>query len=115
MSGLLGPYLLYGRDLSNRVVDIKRHGPHGNWSPYTSCRAWRQAINAGRYRYVVTSPAALSHLSATTIAATAWIGSDPSARVLSVTPAVPLGKVTVFELTGPLHPGACNSRGDPRL
>jgi hypothetical protein len=48
-------YPLYGTDASNRVAYIGHRGSHGSFTGMRSCREWRRAINAGRYRYVVVS------------------------------------------------------------
>ena len=54
--GYLLQYPLYGPNTSNRVVWLGHRGAHGAFSPIRNCRAWRAAIDAGRYRYVVTAP-----------------------------------------------------------
>jgi hypothetical protein len=49
-------YPLWGLDDSNGVQYVAAHGPHGSFTPISSCRAWWAALAAGRYRYVVTTP-----------------------------------------------------------
>jgi hypothetical protein len=46
-------YPLYGRRISNDVDNLGERGPHGSFRPFRTCREWRQALNAGHYRYVV--------------------------------------------------------------
>jgi len=46
-------YPLYGRRISNDVDYLGRRGPHGAFRPFQTCREWRDALNAGHYRYVV--------------------------------------------------------------
>ena len=49
-------YPLFGIDDSNQVQYIARYGPHGSFTAITSCRAWREAVNRGRFRYLLTTP-----------------------------------------------------------
>ncbi len=101
-------YPLYGLDGSNRVQYIGRRGPHGSFSPVASCSEWRRLVDAGAYRYVVTTPARdpwhpralLPSPEAT------WTASDPAARLAFVHRA--LGRpISVYRLSGPLNPAAC--------
>ncbi len=48
-------YPLMGTDLSNRVDFLGRHGADAAFHHFRGCRAWRAALAAGRYRYVVTA------------------------------------------------------------
>jgi hypothetical protein len=50
-------YPLYGLDDSNRVQYVGLRGAHGSFTPIRSCAAWRAAVDSGRYRYLVTTPA----------------------------------------------------------
>jgi hypothetical protein len=101
-------YPLYGLDDSNRVDYVAARGPHGALQTIGSCSAWRAAVNAGGYRYVVTTPARDPwhpkplHFSPEG----GWTGSDPAARVVLRHRA--FGQdITVFELRGPLNASAC--------
>jgi hypothetical protein len=101
-------YPLLGLDDSNRVQYVAHHGPHGSFTPIGTCRAWRIAVNAGQYRYLVTTPArdpwhphGLQYSRAES-----WTASDPAARPVFRRAA--FGQpIAVFELTGPLAPGRC--------
>jgi hypothetical protein len=46
-------YPLAGLDLSNYVQYIGRRTPNGGFEEATTCREWREAINAGDFDYVV--------------------------------------------------------------
>ena len=99
LAGSYLQYLLYGQDLSNRVQYLGRRGPHGAYVEISDCRAWRQALAAGGYDYVVTVPV---DAGAPEPPQAGWTRTDPSAReVLRVE-----GQA-VFRLDGRPHPEAC--------
>jgi hypothetical protein len=101
-------YPLLGLDDSNRVQYIAHHGPHGSFTPIRTCRAWRMAVNAGHYRYVVTTPARNPwHPHGLEYSPEGkWTQSDPAARL--VFRHVAFGRpILVFELTRPLAPSGC--------
>jgi hypothetical protein len=101
-------YPLTGIDDSNRVVYIAAHGPHGSFSPITSCRQWRSAVNAGHFRYLVTTPERDFWRPARLRAApeAAWTNRDPGARLLFRRRAG--GQtISVFELREPLDASLC--------
>ena len=50
-------YPLWGPDDSNHVQYVGARGPHGSFDAIATCRQWREALNNGRYQYVVTTPA----------------------------------------------------------
>jgi hypothetical protein len=101
-------YPYYGLDVSNRVQYVGRHGPHGSFTAIASCTAWRTAVNVGRFRYLIATPARdpwhprpLMHSPEA-----AWTRSDPAARVIYERRAA--GQpITVFVLDGPLNPSGC--------
>jgi hypothetical protein len=93
-------YIFYGNDLSNYVQYVAHHGPHGTFRPITSCREWRQAIDAGRYRYLIAGPDQRTQ-GKPPIEAT-WTGTDPAAKKL-----LEDDMIFVFRLDGPLDPAAC--------
>ncbi len=102
-------YPLYGPDGSNRVQYIAQRGPHGSFTSITSCPAWRAAVNAGHYRYLVTTPARdpwhPKQLSRSP--EREWTASDPAAHVI-YTRRAKGQPITVFELDGPLQPATCS-------
>ncbi len=111
VAGTFGEFFTYplnGLDDSNVVQYIAARGPHGSFTPIGSCSAWRTSVNAGHYRYVVTTPARdpwhpkpLSYSPERS-----WIVSDPAARIIYQHRA--FGQlIDVFELSGPLNPAAC--------
>jgi hypothetical protein len=99
LTGMITQFPLYGPDLSNRVQFVGHHGPHGAFSVISTCREWREAVDRGRFGYVVTAPG----ISSDPIPpATAWTKDDPAARQV-----VDSGGVAVFRLDGPLDPSTC--------
>ncbi|MGZ4248217.1 MAG: hypothetical protein ACXVUE_07915 [Solirubrobacteraceae bacterium] len=101
-------YPLSGPDASNRVDYVGARGPHGSFTAITTCRRWRQALNAGRYRYVVTTPARdpwhPKHLAPSP--ESGWTGSDPAAKlVLSHRSRGQL--IAVYKIHGRMHPRNC--------
>jgi hypothetical protein len=50
-------YPLYGAFDTNRLTYLGAHTAHGGYVPIGSCPAWRAAIAAGGYGYVVVTPA----------------------------------------------------------
>jgi hypothetical protein len=101
-------YPLLGLDDSNRVQYVAHHGPHGSFTPIRTCRAWRTAVDAGRYRYLVTTPARDPwHPHGLEYSPEGeWTGSDHAARL--VFRHLAFGQaISVFKLSGPLDVGAC--------
>ena len=107
-------YPLLGLDDSNHVQYVAHHGPHGSFTPIRACRAWRAAVDAGRYRYLVTTPARDPwHPHGLEYSPEGrWTASDPAARL--VFRQVAYGQpISVYELAGPLEPGGCPRRLAP--
>jgi hypothetical protein len=103
--GFFVQYPLYGLDLSNRVDYLAHHGPHGAFTPIRSCRAWRSALNAGDYDYVVTTPFNYpGSLRRDQPPEAGWTGADPAARLVLRD----RGVVSLYSLDGRLDPGACD-------
>jgi hypothetical protein len=100
--GVFTQYPFYGTDLSNRVQWLGVRGPHDSYARIPNCREWRQAIDAGRYGYVVTTfdPYLPDDLHNTPEGR--WTQADPNATVI-----VHDGPVRIFELRGPLDPKGC--------
>jgi hypothetical protein len=104
--GFLQPYPAFGLDLTNSVTEVAHHGPHGAQTLIRSCREWRQALSAGGYDYVITSPPyPLVFRSAPDYAA--WTKNDPGVSVIGVYPTGLGGGISVFRLHGPLHADLC--------
>lgn len=102
--GVVGVYQQYpftGADLSNFVQYVGVATPHHGFARAPSCQAWRAAVDAGRYRFVVTSRDGIFPPPGEPPEA-AWTRSDPSAHQI-----LRVGSTAVFALSGPLDPAGC--------
>jgi hypothetical protein len=101
-------YPYYGLDVSNRVQYVGQHGPHGSFTPIASCPAWRAAVNAGRFRYLIATPARDPWHPRPLMRSpeAAWTRSDPAAHVIYQRRG-PGPPITAFALDGPLNPSGC--------
>ncbi|HET7051993.1 MAG TPA: hypothetical protein VFI54_27225 [Solirubrobacteraceae bacterium] len=102
-------YPLWGPDDSNRVQYVGARGPHGSFTAIATCRQWREALNAGRFQYVVTTPARdpwhPKRLAPSP--ESGWTGSDPAAKlVLRHRSRGQL--IAVYRIHGRVHPGNCH-------
>jgi hypothetical protein len=105
IAGFFIQYPLYGDDLSNRVDYLARHGPHGAFTAFESCGAWRRALNDGGYRYVVTTPFNYpGNLRRDQPREARWTGTDPAARLVLRD----RGVVSLYRLDGRLDPARCS-------
>ena len=94
-------YPLFGTDLSNHVQFIGSERPHGGFEAPTSCRQWREELNAGHYDYVVTSSDRLEPGQPQYPPETRWTESAEAIPILRKPPTV------VFKLNGALDPSEC--------
>jgi hypothetical protein len=104
-------YPLWGPDDSNHVQYVGARGSHGSFAAIETCPQWRRAINAGRFDYVVTTPArdpwhpkGLSRSPEDR-----WTATDPGAQLVLSRRA--LGqRIAVYRITAQLDPGTCPRR-----
>jgi hypothetical protein len=105
--GFVGNYQLYGRDLSNRITYVGKHGPHGSFTEIAGCSAWRTALEKGRYDYVVIAAVVSPDLpwggSYSAPRELRWTMTDPAAVSIAGMGALP----EAFAIHGHLHPGQC--------
>ena len=87
--GVIGQYAflqypLYGKTLSNFVQYLGIRGPHGTYSTFGSCQAWRGAIDSGHYSYVfaTTNVVPKSALSSATTPEMRWTASGKDSKVI---------------------------------
>jgi hypothetical protein len=101
-------YPLYGLDLSNRVQYVAERGPHGSFTPISTCARWRTQVNSAHLKYIITTPAR-DPWHPKVLAPSpegAWTGSDPAARPIYSERA--LGQpIVVYRIDGPLDPAGC--------
>lgn len=94
-------YPFYGTYLANQVGFVGEHRPRGGFVRPEGCAAFRQAVNRGGYRYLVTAYDRLAAGQDFPREA-GWIADDPAARAI-----VRARGAAVFELSGPLDPAGC--------
>ncbi len=94
-------YPLFGGDLSNHVQFVGEERPHGGFEAPTTCRRWRQLLNAGGYDYVIASWDRIEPGQPPYPPQAAWT-AGANATVVEKTP-----PTVVFELDGPLDPAGC--------
>ena len=101
-------YPYFGLDISNPVQYVAARGPHGSFTPITSCPAWRRAVNAGHYRYLVTTPARdpWHPKPLQPSPEMGWTAGDPAAHLIYTRRATGQ-RIAVFALAGPLNPAGC--------
>ena len=112
VTGFLIHYPVYGPDLTNNVRFIGTNGPHGTHSDIQTCAAWRRAINAGQYDYVVSVQNVLLN-GKVLPSPTTWLRTDPSAKALfteNTVFAAGFERLSVFAIHGTMPMSAC-SRG----
>ncbi len=101
-------YPLYGLDLSNRVQYVAQRGPHGSFTPITTCARWRSQVNSDHLKYIITTPARdpwnPSVLSPSP--ETRWTATDPAATPVFSERALDQ-PIVVFRLSGPLDVAGC--------
>lgn len=117
-AGTFRQYLESDVQLRSVIQFIGIHGAHGALRPAASCRQLKQAINAGRYDYVVASPNRNIWKKLTTPnPQVGWIASDPAATLVGRIPGLLEDRPSngaggheeflVYRITAPLDPAAC--------
>jgi hypothetical protein len=110
--GASGPFLiypLYGNDLTNAVDYVGDRTSHDYYSTPPNCVAWREAITAGHFQFVVVTDLE-NHGSASADSAVSWTRTDPSAHLITTAGSLFITGVLrtdVFAIRGKLHPGQC--------
>jgi hypothetical protein len=99
-AGFFLQYGYYGHDLSNTVDYIGELSADGRFTDIRSCAQWRQAVNDGRYDYVIVMPP--FDREAIPLQA-AWTRSDSGAAEL-----FNKRKSSVFRIEEPLDPDRCD-------
>jgi hypothetical protein len=96
-------YPLFGTDLSNHVDFIGIERAHGGFEAPSTCRAWRQELNAGHYDYVVTTRDRLEPNKPPYPPQARWTESPGATAILRKPPTV------VFQLKERLDPASCTN------
>jgi len=101
-------YPFYGEDLSNYVQYLAMRSGNGISDPFRSCRAWRQAVDDGRYRYVVVASPGFPLRNDRSAPEEQWTRSDPGVHLV-LEDNLPNAHEWVFQVRKPLSPGLCGS------
>jgi hypothetical protein len=96
-------YPLYGRDLSNEVDYLGEGQPHGGFTAPSTCRAWRNLLNAGDYDYVVATRDRIEPSRPSYPLTAQWTEGAGAAVVLRKPP------TAIYRLTGKLSPSGCRN------
>lgn len=91
-------YGLYGDHLSNVVRYVGVQGPRGTYTEPTTCRGWREALDAGGFDFLVLAP---EYEGSAPAVPPGWVRSANARPILRADP------TTVFKLTGRLRPSGC--------
>jgi hypothetical protein len=100
-------YPVFGTDDSNRVVYMGHRGSHGSFTLIQSCRAWRQAVNTGHYRYIVTTGSRAMWMGVVTPSPErSWTHGDPAVKLISPR-RTRSSVVEIYRVIGRLDPARC--------
>jgi hypothetical protein len=94
-------YPLFGTELSNHVDYIGVERPHGGFTAPSTCRQWRELINAGDYDYVIATRDRIEPGKPVYPATAHWTAGPGAQVILRKPPTV------VYKLRTPLDPSAC--------
>jgi hypothetical protein len=100
VTGGYGQFPFYGPQLDNRVQFVSVPGPHGTFNEPSTCANWVQALDVGRFDYlVVYPPPAIGGVS---LDRDLWVMGQPNAVLVSR-----FRDGRVWQLKGPLDPARC--------
>ena len=107
IQGLFLQYALDGPDLSNTVDYVADRGPHGTSRDFTSCRAFKHAVNRGGYDYLVVARASYPSYAPPDDRARSlvWAASSEGDGLREV--ARDDGQAVTYAITGRLDPASC--------
>jgi hypothetical protein len=96
---------LYGTDLSNHVQHVGVERPDAGFVRASTCEAWREAVDAGSYDYVVTALDRVEVGMPRYPPERAWTETSSNAQEIVADGPV----AAVFELDGPLDADRCDA------
>lgn len=107
-----GQYGYYGADLSNHVQYIGVPGDNGSLRLATTCRQFRNQINAGDYDFVVISQYTQDSPDASyRYPLRAWTATDPALKEVVSEPDITPEPDWVYKVVGKLDPNGCSALG----
>ncbi len=105
---IFGQYGFYGNDASNSVDYIGVPGPNGSYRLATTCRAFKEQVNAGNYDYLIISQFTQdSPLAEYWYPLFAWVKEDPALKLLIEEKEIFPQPDYVFKVNGELTPASC--------
>jgi len=114
---IFGQYGFYGNKLTNRVEFVGVPGPHGTWRLPTTCRAFRERVNAGRYDYLIMSqytqdvgPYNSEVDNPYQFPVYAWSKTDPALKLVLVDDLASPQPTYVFKVNGRMDPTCSDLR-----
>ena len=106
-------YGFYGADLSNYVQFVGVPGDRGTYRLATTCRGFRNRVNAGNYDYLVISQFTRdSPEQPYNYPLRAWTKDDPALREILVETEIEPQPAYVYEVVGEMDPKGCSEVGD---
>jgi hypothetical protein len=109
---IFGQYGFYGNPPTNEVDYIGVPGPHGAYRLATTCRAFRERINAGEYDYLIMSKYTQDSLDVPySYPIYAWVKKSPALKLIIEEPHIIPGPDYVFKVEGKLDPSECAENG----
>ncbi len=108
-----GQYGYYGPDLSNRVQFIGVPGKRGSLRLATTCRDFREQVNAGNYDYIVISQYTQDSPDADyRFPLRAWTKDDPALKEVVAEPDITPEPDYVYKVIGKMDPDGCADIGE---
>ena len=105
--GVFNQYAFTGPDLSNHVQWLGIEGEDSAFLRIPDCETWRAEVNEGGFEYVVTLYDPYLPAGVTNTKEGRWTREDPGAQQI-----LREGPVSVFRITRPLDPTACDGLPD---
>jgi hypothetical protein len=109
---IFGQYGFFGNPPTNEVDYIGVPGPHGAYRLATTCRVFRNRINAGHYDYVIMSRDTQdSEEVPYSYPIYAWVKNSPALEKIIEEPHIVPQPDYVFKVKGKLDPAECAENG----
>jgi hypothetical protein len=110
---IFGQYGFYGNPPTNEVDYIGVPGPHGAYRLATTCRGFRNRINAGHYDYLIMSQYTQdSETAEFYYPIYAWVKNSPAVEKIIEEPHIVPQPDYVFKVKGKVDPDECVENGE---
>jgi hypothetical protein len=109
---IFGQYGFYGGHLNNSVQYVGVPGPHGAYRLAETCHAFRRAVNAGEYDYLIISKYTQDSPDAPFwYPIYAWVKDSPALKLVVEEPDIVPEPDYVYKVVGKLDPNECGDLG----